>query len=73
MDLCAHRCPDVQTLVLALARHEGTSPRVVRLAHGLTPDYVPPTPLHACAHGCHECTSPLAAAEQHDPSLEVSS
>lgn len=65
MDLCAHRCGDVQTLVLALARAEGTSPRVVRLAHGLTPDYVPPVPprhLWPCLHG-DEWPSQGAAAE----------
>lgn len=68
MDLCAHRCADVQDLVQRLARAEGTSVEVVRLSAGLTPTYVPlVVVLHPCAHGCHESTSPLAAAEEHDP------
>lgn len=42
MDVCAHRCPVVQLLVLQVARATGRTTEATRVSIGLTREYVPP-------------------------------
>lgn len=46
---CADRCALVADLVVQLARATGRTERAERVALGLSPDYVPPTPPRVTA------------------------
>jgi len=54
---CAHRCETVQARVLQIVRLTGQDPAVVRLAGGMTREYVPPVPPRAAAPATARCAA----------------
>lgn len=64
--LCADRCDLVADLVAENARLRGLTEREARVARGLTPEFVPPIPLHSCTQCPSMHPSPLAAAACED-------